>query len=159
MSSANGSTIDSSGQQSYKSSFNRSGKGCCAKGNWSPLNIAAMVIGFVLFWPVGLVVLYWNISGRNVQDLPKAAQEKWIDLTNGELFSKRGYSNNSDKGASENSVFDEFQQTQYDRIREIKEEIKNRARNFRDFRADSKRTEDESEFNDFMSSKQNHDEK
>ena len=31
--------------------------GCCSKGNWSGFNIAAMVIGFVLFWPLGLVVL------------------------------------------------------------------------------------------------------
>ena len=152
MSSTNGSTIDSSGQKSYRHSYNRSGKGCCAKGNWSPLNIATMVVGFVLFWPVGLVVLYWNIAGRNVKDLPQAVQEKWTDLTQGGLFNNM--SNSSHDNGSDNSVFNEFQQTQYDRIREIKDEIKNRARNFRDYRADTKRREDESEFRDFMAKKQ-----
>ncbi|MEE9444235.1 MAG: DUF2852 domain-containing protein [Cocleimonas sp.] len=121
----------------------RSGKGCCAKGNWSGMNIAAMVIGFLLFWPVGLVVLYWNISGRDVRDLPSTVQEKWSTLFN----TKRHKGSNS-----ENSIFDEFQQTQYDRISEIKEEIVARARSFRDFRSDAKRRKDEVEFKDFMSS-------
>jgi|GEM_PF-5125446 len=44
------------------------------KGNWSGRNIAAMVVGFVLFWPLGLVLLYWNITGRDVKDLPAAAR-------------------------------------------------------------------------------------
>ncbi len=52
----------------------------------------------------------------------------------------------------ENEIFDEYQQTQYDRVRELKDEIKNRARNFRVFKTDAKRREDEVEFNAFMSS-------
>jgi hypothetical protein len=52
---------------SNPSPFNHFAKGgCCKKGNWSGMNIAAMVIGFVLFWPIGLVLLYWNISGRDI---------------------------------------------------------------------------------------------
>ena len=120
------------------------GKGGCAKGNWSGFNIAAMVIGFVLFWPLGLVVLYWNITGRNIQDLPPAIQQKW-----NAVFS--GVKNHKDS-EGENSVFDEFQQTQYDRISEIKEEIKSRASNFKIFKSDAKREADEVEFKDFMSS-------
>ena len=112
------------------------------KGNWSGMNIAAMVIAFVLFWPVGLVVLYWNIKGRDVRDLPAAVQAKWSSM----VGSKRNVEN-----ASGNSVFNEFQQTQYDRISDIKEEIKNRARSFKEYRSDAKRREDEKEFKDFMS--------
>ena len=36
--------------------------GCCAfsgKAKWSGVNIAAMVIGFVLWWPIGLFLLFW----------------------------------------------------------------------------------------------------
>ncbi len=127
------------------------GKGGCAKGNWSGLNIAAMVIGFVLFWPLGLVVLYWNIKGRNLQDLPSAIQEKW-----NMVFS--GVKNHKDS-EGDNSVFDEFQQTQYDRISEIKEEIKSRASHFKIFKSDAKRQADEAEFKDFMSSDRSQDEK
>ena len=133
--------------------YRRSRKGgkCCSGGNWSGINIAAMVIGFVLFWPLGLVVLYWNISGKNLQDLPPAIQEKWNSLFG-------GVKNHKDS-EGENSIFDEFQQTQYDRIYEIKEEIKTRASNFRNFKEDAKRQADEAEFKDFMSSDRSQDDK
>lgn len=134
----------SSSSNSTSNHFNNGmNRGCCVKGNWSGMNIAAMVIAFVLFWPVGLIVLYWNIKGRDVRDLPAAVQSKW--------FSMVGSKRNKESGSG-NSVFNEFQQTQYDRISDIKEEIKNRARSFKEYRSDAKRREDEKEFKDFMSS-------
>ena len=113
------------------------------KGNWSGRNIAAMVVGFVLFWPLGLVLLYWNITGRDVKDLPAAARGLWSKASN------RGASTVGDE---DNIVFNEYQDTQYDRIREIKAEIEERAKRFRAFRADAKRRKDEDEFNRFMAS-------
>lgn len=125
---------------------NRAGKkGGCCKGNWSAMNIAAMVIGFILFWPLGLVVLYWNITGRDLQDLPTAAKRLWDKI----LFGNTSFKS----GESGNSVFEDFQQTQYDRIREIKGEIRDRARRFKAYRDDKKRQEDEAEFNAFMAKK------
>ena len=122
----------------------RNGQRC--GGNWSGLNIAAMVVGFVLFWPVGLFVLFWIITGRDVQELPDAIRGLWSRIND----AWRG--NGSDSGATtENVVFNEFQQAQYERIREIKDEVKERARRFRDFRARVKRRADEEEFDQFMS--------
>ncbi len=140
MTSSNSSTVNDFRQ------YRHSRKGCCKRGHWSGMNIAAMVIGFVLFWPVGLLLLYWNISGRDVKDLPGTIQEKWSEMFNGSFFRTKKDSQ------GENSVFDEFQQTQYDRITEIKEEIKNRAHSFKDFRSEAKRRADEAEFKEFMSS-------
>ncbi len=128
--------------------YHRSGNRCCAGGNWSAMNIAAMVIGFVLFWPVGLLVLYWNLSGRDIKDLPDAIQQKWSKMFGGSFHRSKRH-NHTD---NDNSIFEEFQQTQYDRIKEIKEEIKSRARSFKDFRSNAKRRADEQEFKDFMSS-------
>ncbi len=110
------------------------------KGSWTGYNIAAMVLGFVFFWPVGLVILYWIIRGRDVRDLPAAAREKWSAM-----FGR------TDRSGG-NIVFEEYQQTQYDRIREIKEEIKERSRRFAEFREDAQRRADQEEFNRFMSS-------
>ena len=148
MTSSDNSTINDSGQYRFKR------KDCCNKGNWSGINIAVMVMGFVLFWPVGLLILYWNITGRNLKDLPGAVQKKWSAMFNGSWSSSKG--NDNMKG--ENSIFDEFQQTQYDRITEIKDEIKNRARSFKDFRSNAKRRADEAEFKEFMSSDRSKDE-
>ena len=142
MTSSSSSTVNDTGQ------YRHSRKGCCSRGNWSGINIAVMVIGFVIFWPVGLLLLYWNMTGRDVKDLPGAIQKKWSTMFSGSLSGKAGH----DDSTGGNSVFEEFQQTQYDRIVEIKEEIINRARSFRDFRANAKRRADEDEFKEFMSS-------
>lgn len=139
MSSSIGSTADQSERRS---------KGhCCGnwdgRGNWSGFNIAAMVVGFVIFWPIGLLILYWIIKGRNVKELPGAIRDQWSRMTGG--------SKTNDGARSDNVVFNEFQQTQYDRIREIKDEIKERSRRFSEFRASAKRRADEEEFSRFMS--------
>lgn len=114
-------------------------------GHWSGANIAAMVLGFIIFPPLGLIVLLWTILGHPIQELPGWVRDKW-----NQIFRK------SNAGAyedSENIVFNEYQQTQYDRIREIKEEIKKRAEAFRSFRFDAKRRKDQEEFDEFMASK------
>ncbi|MGU9956983.1 MAG: DUF2852 domain-containing protein [Arenicellales bacterium WSBS_2016_MAG_OTU3] len=143
MSSANAAT---NGQNS-----NRSHGHCCGglgkRGNWSGTNIACMVLGFILFWPIGLFVLYWIVTGRNVKELPQAIRHQWSKVT-------RRSSDNGDfhaNGRSANVVFDEFQQTQFDRIRELKEEIKERSRRFSEYRSNAKRHSDEEEFERFMS--------
>ncbi len=147
MISTNNSTVDNDCEYGRHSRRRFEG-GCCSRGNWSLMNIAAMVLGFVLFWPLGLAVLFWNISGRDVRDIPGTVKQKWSDMFGGShnRASYHGYS------SSENAVFDEFQQTQFDRISEIKEEIKNRARRFGDFRANARRRAQEKEFQEFMSS-------
>lgn len=140
MTSSNGSATD----KSSACTFGFSSKCNSKKGNWSPMNTGAMVLGFIAFWPLGLVLLYWNISGRDVRDLPAAAKEKWAMLRG-----KKGRHHAAE--TTDNSLFNEFQQTQYDRISEIKGEIKDRSRRFHEFRADAKRRADEEEFNSFMS--------
>ena len=129
--------------------FGCSRHGGCGKGNWSPVNIFAMVLGFVLFWPVGLVILFWILKGRNVKDLPAASKKQW----------KKMFASDSEHSESDNVVFNEYQQTQFDRIMELKEEIKARARRFRDYRGDAKRRADETEFKEFMSNNPSQDEK
>ena len=118
----------------------------CNGDNWSAFNIAAMVLGFVFFWPIGLFVLFWIVSGRNVQDLPAAIRHQWVSLRG----NFEGTSTSGARGHSDNVVFNEYQEAQYERVREIKDEIKARARRFRDFRANAQRRRDEQEFNDFM---------
>ena len=134
MSSSTGSTNDLS--------KNRSRNHHC--GNWSCFNITAMVLGFVLFWPLGLFLLFWIVTGRSVKELPGQLAGLWATVKNWSGFDT--------KVNSDNVIFNEYQQTQYDRIRELKEEIKNRGRRFHEFREDAKRRADEEEFNRFMSS-------
>lgn len=136
-------SVRSAGSQSHRESWGGCGGRLTSRANWSGINIAAMVVGFVFFWPIGLFVLYWILTGRDARDIPAAAKEKWTSM-----FGQRGKT-----GADiDNVVFHDYQQTQYDRIREIKDEIKERAQRFADFRRDAKRRADQEEFNQFMAS-------
>lgn len=120
------------------------GRGWCVGGYWSIANIAAMVLGFLVFAPLGFVVLLWTILGHPIQDLPAWVRDKWAQ------FFRGGHARTPNE--SDNIVFNEYQQTQYDRIHEIKEEIKRRAEAFRAFRFDAKRRQDQQEFEAFMAS-------
>lgn len=115
---------------------------CLGGGHWSGANIAAMVLGFVVFPPLGFVVLVWAILGHPIQELPGWVRDKWAQVFRG------GKARTHD--GNDNTVFDEYQQTQRDRISEIRKEIKSRAEAFGAFRFDAKRRKDEQEFRDFM---------
>ena len=137
--------MSSSSETTVNQSNNRSWGPCrtsrARRGNWSSFNIAAMVLSFVFFWPIGLVVLAWILSGRDARDLPGAIKAKWGEFKQGsQSFSER----------SGNTVFNDFQQTQYDRINEIKHEIKTRSERFKEFKAEARRRADQDEFNRFM---------
>ena len=143
--------MTSSSNSEYGQSSNRiwgrcRGQGNTKCGNWSGINIAAMIAGFVIFWPVGLLILFSNMSGRDVRDLPRAIRNLWSGFKtswqHNDGFSRTEY--------SDNDVFNEYQQTQYDRIHEIKEEIRSRSRRFKEFRENLKRRAHEEEFNRFM---------
>lgn len=111
-------------------------------GHWSGANIAAMVLGFLIFAPLGFAVLVWTIMGNPIQELPGWVRDKWAQFFRG--------GNPQARNESDNVVFNEYQQTQRDRISEIKKEIRSRAEAFRAFRFDAKRRKDEQEFRDFM---------
>jgi hypothetical protein len=118
-------------------------EGLFRSANWSGANITAMIFGFLVFAPLGLVVLVWALMGRPIQALPGWIRDQWHRL--------RGANGTQVHPDSENIVFNEYQQTQHDRIREIKDEIRQRADAFRAFRADAKRRQDRKEFEEFMS--------
>ena len=144
----------SSNNPAYAQSNNRSWGRCRQNssnrcGNWSGFNITAMILGFVVFWPLGLLILFSNMSGRDVRELPRGVRDMWSSA-------KASFNRNEGMGASvssENDVFNEYQQTQYDRIHEISEEIKARSQRFKEFRENLKRRANEEEFNRFMADK------
>lgn len=140
------------------SSSRSQGNHCCSgwgkNGNWSGFNIGAMVLGFVFFWPVGLVILYWISKGRKVETLPQGIRDQWAKMKGG--WSGKGCCGSTRR--HDNDLFNQFQQTQYDRIVEIKEEIKERSQRFSAFRDDVKRRADEEEFNRFMADAPGHSE-
>jgi len=109
MSSTNDSTTEHSSESRCEAELNLD----CGKGHWSAANIATMVLGFIIFPVLGLIVLVWTILGNPIQELPKWLRKKWNQIRNSR--------STTEKWDSDNIVFNEFQQTQFDRIKAIQE--------------------------------------
>ena len=129
----------------------RRGCGPRLPGRWNAPNAILTVLALMLFGPFGLLVLAWVISGRDVRDIPAAARALWARLFGGSgaALDGAGLGGFSRTG---NVVFDDYQRTQHERIREIREEMGARARRFAEFRESARRRADEEEFERFMAS-------
>ena len=115
---------------------------------WNPFNIALMVLGFIFFTPLGLVILFGLIMGISPMNLPRKIAE-WFQGAS-EWTSSMNPRPAAGRGKSGNAVFDEYQQTQLDRIEEIRTEVKERDTQFKSFQNEEKRGKDKKQFYRFM---------
>ena len=46
------------------------------KGRWTPLAVAAAVLGFVVWWPIGLAVIAYIMWGGSIDDLARDGIEQ-----------------------------------------------------------------------------------
>lgn len=97
------------------------------KGAW----IAAMVLGFVFFWPVGLALLFYMIWSKRMFNKSCSRRRS---------HSRHGYSHTSTTG---NSAFDTYKA---DTLRRLEEE----QTNFEDFLRRLRESKDKAEFDEFM---------
>ena len=134
---------DSQGRGSRKGPYSR----CGDSSVWTPMNIAIMVLGFIFFTPIGLLVLFGLIMGVSPWQLPQKIAS-WFEQASDRFGSSP--SRPSYRGRSGNKVFDEYQQTQLDRIEEIKTEVKERDQQFKTFKDDETRAKDKKQFDRFM---------
>lgn len=102
---------------------------------WSPFEIAAMVLGFVVFWPVGLAILFyilWRKSRGETVDVPR-----WAQI--GPLARSTG-----------NSAFEDWKQSELDRLEEERRKLAAAQAEFESFLAQLKRAKDREEFDRFL---------
>ena len=107
-----------------------------------PAWIGLMVLGFVVFWPVGLAVLAYLIwSGR--MGCGKGRRGRWHEKSS---FFKRGAA--AFAGTSGNHAFDEYRE---ETLRRLEEE----QREFSSFLERLRFAKDKAEFEQFMADRRN----
>jgi hypothetical protein len=123
---------------------------------WKPMELAAMILGFALFWPIGLAILGWKIYQAKTDyagDFGQFAHEKWGG------FEKRcglgGMSRNFAGGwqSSGNWAFDEWRKAELDRLEEERRKIFEAEKAFNDYLEGLRRAKDREEFERFMASR------
>lgn len=126
------------------------GGGCASRHQpgrgWHPLNIAAMVLGFIIFFPVGFAILAWNIwtaraDRHAMAGMPAAGfPDMW-----------RGNGTERDLARhSGNSVFEDYKRETLARLEEERRRLVAEQQAFASFLDDLKKAKDREEFERFM---------
>lgn len=119
------------------------------KGAW----IAVMVLGFVLFWPVGLAILAYLLWSGRMGCGHYGSRSQWqsrfssrFDKARERMESEfRGFSSSYSSG---NKAFDEYRQ-------ETLKRLEDEEREFRTFLDKLRQAKDKSEFDQFMADRRN----
>jgi Protein of unknown function (DUF2852) len=124
---------------------------------WTAFEIIAMVLGFIVFWPIGLAILgykFWQ-SRNGGPDLQTLAANKWQDA-------RAMMASNSSWGcgaarrpggfyaASGNAAFDEWRTAELARLDEERRKLDEARRDFAEYVDAIRRAKDREEFERFM---------
>ncbi|MDB5473476.1 MAG: hypothetical protein JWP99_779 [Devosia sp.] len=122
------------------------------KPQWSPLTIGLMVLGFIVFWPLGLAVLGYIMWGEKFGGSPEKAQAYW---NKGRSWVSANRPRNTNKGSysmhsSGNAAFDEYRAEQLKRLEEERARLDAEIDAFHDYMANLNKAKDREEFDRFM---------
>jgi hypothetical protein len=109
---------------------------------WTPLTIILMVLGFMIAWPLGLLMLAYILWGDRIPEFQRGARVH--TRTNG-CF---GYSRHASQ--SGNAAFDEYRQRELKRLEEERRRLDEERREFEAFVHNLRRAKDQEEFDRFM---------
>lgn len=126
----------------------------CGRWRWSPFEIAAMVLAFIVFWPLGLAILFAKAWQRNIGaegDVFSFARERAHHIKDS-IFG----SDQATGGAaafwrsSGNTAFDEWRESELRRLEEERRKLADAEREFARHIEELRRARDREEFESFM---------
>jgi hypothetical protein len=129
-------------------------RGHCGWARWTPVELLAMVLGFIVFWPIGLAVLafkFWQRKTGYPGDLGSAAQEKWREARSAFHGGWGGYGG---RGTG-NLAFDEWRAAEIARLEEERRKLEEAHKEFAAFVENIRRAKDREEFDRFMNERRN----
>jgi hypothetical protein len=120
------------------------------------VEILAMVLGFIVFWPIGLAVLGWKFWQRKSGypgDIVSFGREKWGNRANW-TSGRWGFAANNwqgiASGSTGNRAFDEWRATELARLEEERKRLAAAEREFADYMENLRHAKDREEFERFM---------
>ena len=123
------------------------------KARWSAWEIGAMVAGFVVFWPLGLLALFLKWKNGEMWKGAADSAAPWSG------FKASGFkapdfsawqSRSSSYASTGNAAFDDYKREQMKRLDEERRKLEDEQKAFRDFVEKVRRAKDQDEFDRFM---------
>lgn len=111
---------------------------------WTPATIALMVVGFMVFWPLGLAMLAYIIWGDRLGEF-KGDWTKARDTIFGSC--RKGPSMYARTG---NVAFDDWREKELERLNEERRKLDETRNEFDTYARELRRAKDQQEFDRFM---------
>jgi len=111
---------------------------------WTPATIALMVLGFIVFWPLGLAMLAYILWGDRLGDV-KSEWNRVSDSLFGNVRSM-GFSH----ARTGNVAFDDWREAEFARIEEERRKLDEARDEFDAYLRELRRAKDQEEFDRFM---------
>lgn len=119
------------------------------KPQWGPLTIALMVLGFIVWWPLGLAMLAYILWGENFGGSAEKAQE-FVSKSKGWARNCGSHRQGGWRQSSGNAAFDEYRAEQLKRLDEERRRLDEEIAAFHDYMANLRKAKDREEFDRFM---------
>ncbi len=135
----------------------------CGASRWTAFELIAMILGFIVFWPIGLAILGYKFWQRKSggEDLQTFAAAKWSEARNamaGGSWSKSGAPWSGGRFYSPstgNAAFDQWKAAELARLEEERRKLEDAHREFSEFLDNIRKAKDREEFERFMNERRN----
>ena len=115
---------------------------------WTPATIALMVLGFIIFWPLGLAMLAYILWGDRLDGFKRDANE----MTDKMFRGCRGHARRHHGGhyRTGNVAFDDWREKELERLSEERRKLDEMREEFDTYMRELRRAKDQEEFDRFM---------
>ncbi len=113
---------------------------------WTPATIGIMVVGFMLFWPLGLAMLAYIIWGDRLEGFKRDVNH----ATDGVFAGFRKSARHASYGRTGNVAFDDWRDAELQRLDEERRKLEEMRAEFEDYARELRRAKDQEEFDRFM---------
>ncbi len=129
------------------------GCGFGSMGRWSAWEIGAMVAGFVVFWPLGLIAIFLKWKNGEMWKGSADTAAPWSNFRRPDFSGWKSQSYGF--AGSGNAAFDDYRREQLKRLDEERRRIEDEHKAFREFVERLRRAKDQDEFDRFMAERRN----
>ena len=118
---------------------------------WTPATIGLMVLGFIVFWPLGLAMLAYIIWGDRFEGFKRGFRSEFRGAKEGFFGACRGrLARHYGPGRTGNVAFDEWREKELERLEEERRKLDETLKEFDDYLRELRRAKDKEEFDRFM---------
>lgn len=123
---------------------------------WTPITIAMMVLGFMIFWPLGLAMLAYILWGDRLDEFKSEVNRATDSFTDTFNFGSSNRASDFQPGGGSstgNTAFDDWREVEMARLVEERRKLDAMRKEFDEYLGELRRAKDAEAFEKFMASK------